>query len=210
MQLTRQIFALLLAGVSLLGLAACRRKAPPVTDPDRLAVDFAAAARGAAGAESAIRIVPAAQSRARGLTRVLVSLPDSARLSAVEAVWRSAAAERGVALEPREAGAAVAAFAVRAGGQALLELEVGHLLEQVSARQVVLGVIPEATHHIVRVGACTPIVSQYTILDRALVADGATPEWKPPGCSFHNLLSVDFAAADQPGKLCHRAAGTAP
>ena len=124
MQLTRQIFALLLAGVLLLGLAACRRKAPPVTDPDRLAVDFAAAARGAAGAESAIRIVPAAESRARGLTRVLVSLPDSARLSAVEAVWRSAAAERGVALEPREEGAAVATFAIRAGGQALLELEV--------------------------------------------------------------------------------------
>ncbi len=124
MPLTRQTFALLLAGLLLLGLAACRRKAPPVTDPNHLAADFAAAARGAAGAESAIRIVPAAESRERGLTRVLVSLPDSARVSAIETVWRSAAAERGLTLDPRDAGAAVAAFAVRAGGQPLLELEV--------------------------------------------------------------------------------------
>jgi polysaccharide deacetylase 2 family uncharacterized protein YibQ len=121
---TLRIFALLLAGPLLLGLGACRRKAPPLADPDHLAADFAAAARGAAGAESSIRIVPAVESRGHGLTRVLVSLPDSARLSAVETVWRSAAAERGVALEPREAGTDVAAFAVLAGVQVLVELEV--------------------------------------------------------------------------------------
>jgi uncharacterized protein len=124
MRMTRRIFAWLLAGPWLLGFAACRHKAPPLTDADHLAADFAAAARGPAGVESAIRIVPAADSRARALTRVLVSLPDSTRLGAVEAAWRSAAAERGVALEPREAGDAVAAFAVGTGGKALVELEV--------------------------------------------------------------------------------------
>jgi uncharacterized protein len=126
-QLTRAIFALLLAGPLLLGPAACRRKAPPATDPDHLAADFAAAARGPAGAEAAIRIVPAAESRARALTRVLVSLPDAARLGAVETAWRNAATERGVALEPRDTGTAVAAFAVGAGGQTLFELEVFEL-----------------------------------------------------------------------------------
>lgn len=127
MRLTRRNFAWLLAGPLLLAFAACRHKTPAETDADHLAADFAAAARGPAGTEAAIRIVPAADSRSRPLTRVLVSLSDSARLDAVEAAWRSAAAERGVALEPRDAGDAVAAFAVATGGKALVELEVFQL-----------------------------------------------------------------------------------
>ncbi|HKO05620.1 MAG TPA: divergent polysaccharide deacetylase family protein [Candidatus Acidoferrales bacterium] len=123
--LTRKVFALLLAVPLLLGLAACRRKAPPPTssNPNDLAAEFAAAARGAAGAESPIRIVPAA-SLTGALTRVLVSLPDSARLEAVESAWRSAAGERAVTFEARDTGAAAAAFAVSSGGKALLVLEV--------------------------------------------------------------------------------------
>jgi len=126
MHLTRRMFALLLAGSLLLGLAACRRKASPATssNPDDLAAVFAAAARDAAGAESPVRIVPAPASRAGAFTRVLVSLPGAARLGAVESAWRAAAGEHGLTLEARDPEAAAAAYALSSAGKALVLLEV--------------------------------------------------------------------------------------
>ncbi len=94
------------------------------TDTNRLAADFAAAARPAAGADSPIRIVPSGWSRTAGPTRVLVSLPDAAHLGALESSWRDAAGIRGVTLEQREPGAASAAYAISYEGRTLLALEV--------------------------------------------------------------------------------------
>jgi polysaccharide deacetylase 2 family uncharacterized protein YibQ len=87
-------------------------------------VDFAATARGATGVEAPIRIVPPIASPGGKPARVLVSLPDFARLAVLEAAWRSAASERGVALERRESAADFTTYAVSAGGKPALLLEV--------------------------------------------------------------------------------------
>jgi len=117
--------ALLVSATVLVVLVACRRSAPPVeTDTNRLAADFAAAARPAAGADSPIRIVPAGWSRNAGPTRVLVSLPDSAQLSALESAWRTAAGVRGVTFERRDPVSASAAYSISYDGHTLLALQV--------------------------------------------------------------------------------------
>ena len=87
-------------------------------------MDFAATARGAAGNEAPIRIIPAVPSSAAAPARVLVSLPDFARLPVLEAAWRSAAAERGVTVDRREAGNDSVTFVVSAAGKTALLLEV--------------------------------------------------------------------------------------
>ncbi|HXZ20072.1 MAG TPA: divergent polysaccharide deacetylase family protein [Candidatus Acidoferrales bacterium] len=94
------------------------------TDTNRLAADFAAAARPAVGADSPIRIVPSGWSRTAGPTRVLVSLPDSAQLGVLESSWRNAAGVRGVTFERRDPGSASAAYAISHEGHTLLALEV--------------------------------------------------------------------------------------
>ena len=113
-----------LAAALLFAIAACKRNAPAVTDPNRLAMEFAAAARGPAGAESPIRIVPAASSRTAAPTRVLVTLPASAQRGAVEAAWRSLAEKNGLKFEPSVGASAASVYSVSAGAQALLVLEV--------------------------------------------------------------------------------------
>jgi uncharacterized protein len=112
----------LLAALSvLLAFASCTRKKPPLAaSPNKLAAEFAAAARGAAGTESPIRIVPGDSARP---ARVLVSLPDSTRLSAIESAWQSAAEVRGVTLQPRDTAGASASYAVNSGARTLLVLE---------------------------------------------------------------------------------------
>jgi len=109
-----------------LALAACSRKATPSveTDTNRLAADFAAAARPAAGADSPIRIVPGGWSRTAGATRVLVSLPDSAHLGALESAWRDAAGLRGISFARRDPASASAAYTISYEGHTLLALEV--------------------------------------------------------------------------------------
>lgn len=59
--------------------------------------------------------------------RVLVSLPDFARLGAVQAAWHSAAEKCRVKLEPGSAAPVAAAYSVSAGGPTLLLLEVFRL-----------------------------------------------------------------------------------
>jgi len=118
---------LLLAAHSLLGLAACRRTTPPVTDPNRLAADFATAARGATGTESPIRIVPGTSAHAPAPTRVLVTLRDAGQLSALEASWRAAAEKDGVKFEPGNPAGAGGMYSLTSGGQALVRLEVFQL-----------------------------------------------------------------------------------
>jgi polysaccharide deacetylase 2 family uncharacterized protein YibQ len=120
------VIRLLVLAPVLIALSACRRNAPqPIeTDTNRLAADFAASARTAAGTDSPIRIVPAGWSRTAGPTRVLVSLPDSAQLSALESAWRKAASVRGVTFERRDPATAAAAYTVGYDGHALLALEV--------------------------------------------------------------------------------------
>ena len=116
----------LFAASLVFGFAACGRKTPPPveTDTNRLAADFAAAARPAAGVDSPIRIVPSGWSRAAGPTRVLVSLPDSAQLGALESAWRTAAGVRGVTFARRDPASASAAYSVSYDGRTLLALEV--------------------------------------------------------------------------------------
>ena len=87
-------------------------------------MDFAATARGAAGNQAPIRIIPAVPSSAAAPARVLVSLPDFARLPVLEAAWRSAAAERGVTVDRREAGNDSVTFVVSAAGKTALLLDV--------------------------------------------------------------------------------------
>ncbi len=126
-----------------LACACCTRKEPPVAaDPDRLAAEFAAAARGAAGAESPIRIVPADSARFDRPARVLVSLPDSARLNALESAWQSAAEVRGVTLQPRDGSGASAAYAVNSGAHTLLVLEVFQLAPASAAPALPRGAAP--------------------------------------------------------------------
>jgi len=91
---------------------------------NRLAADFAAAARPAAGPDSPIRIVPAGWSRTAGPTRVLVSLPDAVRLGALESAWRNAAGIRGISFERRESAGASAAYSLNHDGHTLLALDV--------------------------------------------------------------------------------------
>jgi len=104
--------------------ASCAPKTTTVTDATRLAADFAAAARAAVGAQAPIRIVPAIPPPGTKPARVLVSLPDFVRLASLQAAWRSAAGQHGVALEGRESAADSRAYAVRAGGKTPLLLEV--------------------------------------------------------------------------------------
>jgi len=121
--LSRQFRALLCIALLLLSLSACRRAVPPVTDPDRLATDFAAAARAAAGNASPIRIVPAVSQPAVP-ARVLVTLQDWSRLGALEAAWREAAAKDGVGIEPAGAAPGEATYSVTNANQLLLKLDV--------------------------------------------------------------------------------------
>jgi polysaccharide deacetylase 2 family uncharacterized protein YibQ len=120
------VHALLVSVSLLLALAACRHDGPPPveTDMNRLAADFAAAARPSAGADSPIRIVPAGWARTAGPTRILVSLPNSEHLAALETAWHKAADIRGISLERRNPAAATAAYAVVYQGRTLLSLEV--------------------------------------------------------------------------------------
>ena len=104
--------------------AGCKPKASAVADPTRLAVEFAAAARGPVGVAAPIRIVPAVPLPQPKPARVLVSLPDLARLPALEAAWRSTASEHGVALERGESSADAARYTVNARGKPALILEV--------------------------------------------------------------------------------------
>lgn len=116
------ILVLLAALTTLFAFASCTRKQTPAAeDADKLAAEFAATARGAAGAESPIRIVPGESARP---VRVIVSLSDAGRLSALESAWQDAAGAHGVRLQPRESSGASAAYAVNSGARTLLVLEV--------------------------------------------------------------------------------------
>ena len=108
----------------LLLCVSCRHKSTPVSNPTRLAVEFAATAREAAGAEAAIRIVPAVTTPVEKPARVLVSLPDFARVPALEAAWRKLGGERNTSVEPRESSADTRTYEVNTGGKSALLLEV--------------------------------------------------------------------------------------
>ena len=119
------VFLAVLAAFAVLLSPACRRKEAPVPiDADRLAEQFAAAARDAVGTEPPIRIVPATHSGNSAPARVLVSLPDASRFRLLAAAWRTAASDRGITLQPRDSADARAAFTVSSGARTLLVLEV--------------------------------------------------------------------------------------
>ena len=119
------MLVVLVSTTVLFALSSCHRNDPPAveTDTNRLAADFAAAARPVAGADSPIRIIPAGYSRTAAPTRVIVSLPNSGQLGALETAWRAAAAARRLTFAPRALAQPSAVYALSYGEQTLLLLE---------------------------------------------------------------------------------------
>ena len=82
-------------------------------------------------------------------------------------------------------------------GEPVLQLEVGHLLEQVGAGKLTFRVLPQPLDDLVRVGMRAP-VREDALLELALVGDRAAPEGEPALGGLLDRLRVSKPAPGAP------------